>query len=192
MEPAPSRGLWSVVLVASATGIALTTAQILERISMLRTPGSSLVCDIGPAVSCTEVLGAWQSSVLGPPNAWVGGLMFAILGSGALAAVTGSRLSRGFALTLWGLAAFFLCFATWFMRETAFDIGSLCLWCVGITTAVVVICAALTRVARAARALGDGRASRVLDTLVRTRLDLVLWAGWWAVVAGLVAVGLLA
>ena len=192
MEPAPSRGLWSIVLVASATGIALTTAQILERISMLRTPGSSLVCDIGPTVSCTEVLGAWQSSVLGPPNAWVGGLMFAILGSSALAAVTGSRLSRGFALTLWGLAAFFLCFATWFMHATAFDIGSLCLWCVGITTAVVIICAALTRVAQAARALGDGRAARALDTIVRTRLDLALWAAWWFVVAGLVAVGLLA
>lgn len=176
--------------MACIAGIGFTTAQIMERISVLKTPGTTLICDINATMSCSDVLAAWQSAVLGPPNAWIGGLMFAVLGSGALSGVVGSTLARGYLTTLWGLAVFFLCFASWFMYQTAFDIGRLCLWCVGITTAVVIICACLTRIVAQERALGDSGAGRLLDTLVRTRLDVLIWAAWWVVIAALLWIGL--
>ncbi len=186
------RGAWVWVLVAALAGIAFTTVQIMEKIDILARPGTTLFCDVSATVSCTEVLNAWQSSVLGPPNSLIGAIMFALLASAGLAGLLGSRLSRAYLVTVWGLALFFLCFASWFMYETAFSIGSLCIWCTGIVTAVVVICAALTRIADRANAFGDTGFGFVVATVVRSRLDLAIWAVWWLAIAALLWVGLYA
>ena len=188
--PADRRAWW-VVLVAAAAGLTFTTVQIMEKITILKDPTAGLVCDISTTVSCTNVLNAWQSSVLGPPNALIGAIMFAILGSGALGGVLGGRPARNYLLVLWGLSVFFALFATWFMFQTAFVIGSLCLWCTGIVTAVLAICATLTRIAHRAHAFGTGRFAALMDTAVRSSLDLIIWGGWWLGIAAMLAVGLL-
>ncbi|HQR28374.1 MAG TPA: vitamin K epoxide reductase family protein [Nocardioides sp.] len=187
---ARSGDLWAVVLGAALAGLGFTVVQIMEKITILKDPGATLSCDLSTTVSCTDVLNAWQSSVLGPPNALIGAVMFALLGSAALAGFLGSELSRSYLATMWGLAVFFLSFATWFMYETAFSIGRLCPWCIGITTAVVVICAALTRLADRHDAFGDTGFGRRVSGAVRSRLDLVVWAVWWVVIAGFLLVGL--
>ena len=187
--PADRRAWW-VVLVAAFAGLAFTTVQIMEKISILKDPAAGLVCDISTTVSCTNVLNAWQSSVLGPPNALIGAIMFAILGSAALGGVLGGRPARSYLLVLWGLAVFFALFATWFMFQTAFVIGSLCLWCTGIVTAVLAICATLTRIAHRAHAFGSRRFGAWMDTAVKSSLDLIIWGGWWAGIATMLAVGL--
>ena len=66
---------------------------------------------------------------------------------------------------LWGLAVFFALFATWFMFQTAFSIGSLCLWCTGIVTMVLAICATLTRIAHRAAAFGAGPFAGLMETV---------------------------
>jgi uncharacterized membrane protein len=187
---AESVGLWWVILVGALAGIGFTVVQIVEKIAILVDPTTTLACDVNSVMSCTNVLNAWQSSVLGPPNSAIGTVMFAVLASGGLAGVLRTRASRAYLLTLWGLAVFFLCFASWFMYETAFGIGNLCLWCTGIVTAVVVICASLTRLVQRDSALGTGSAGRALGTLVRSNSDLVVWAGWWLVIAALLWMGL--
>lgn len=184
------RGWWAAVLVSGLAGVVFTGIQIVEKITISSQPSTVLSCDINSVVSCTSVLTAWQSSVLGPPNALVGAVMFALLASGGLAGVLGSRASRSYLLTLWGLAVFFLGFASWFMYQTAFRIGALCIWCTGIVTAVVVICAALTRLNHRHETLGDGSAGRGLALMVHSKGDLIVWAGWWVVLAALVWAGL--
>ncbi len=184
--------LWGVVLIACLAGIAFTTIQIVEKIAILKDPFTSLSCDVNETLSCSSVLMAWQSSVLGPPNALIGAVMFAILGSAAFAGLLGSSMRRGYTASMWGLSVFFLCFASWFMFETAFSIRALCLWCTGITTALVVICAAMTRVADRTGALGVGPIGRTVAAAVRSRVDLIIWAGWWLVIAGLLWLGLAA
>ncbi len=184
------RGLWAIVLTAASAGIVLTTIQILEKLAIVKNPGTVLICDVNATMSCSEVLTAWQSSVLGPPNALIGAVMFAVLGSAALAGVLRTRPTRGYLVTIWGLALFFLLFATWFMYETAFDIGRLCLWCTGITTSIVVICASTTRIVAREGALDDTLAGRSLRTAVRTGVDLIFWAGWWLAIAAMLWSGL--
>ncbi|HEY5186622.1 MAG TPA: vitamin K epoxide reductase family protein [Actinomycetes bacterium] len=184
------RGWWAAVLVAGLAGVVFTGIQIVEKIAISDQPSTVLSCDINSVVSCSSVLTAWQSSVLGPPNALVGAVLFALLASGGLAGVLGSRASRSYLLTLWGLAVFFLGFASWFMYQTAFRIGALCIWCTGIVTAVVVISAALTRLNHRRRTLGEGSAGRALDLVVHSNGDLIVWAGWWIVLAVLVWAGL--
>ncbi len=75
--------------------------QIVEKIAILKNPATTLLCDVNSVMSCTDVLNAWQSSVLGPPNALIGAVMFALLGSGAFGAVLGNRVSRAYLATLW-------------------------------------------------------------------------------------------
>lgn|GEM_PF-2052578 len=184
------RAFWAVLLLAALTGIALTTIQIVEKISILNDPFTSLACDVNSTLSCSNVLSAWQSSVLGPPNALIGAVMFALLASAALAGLLGGALSRAYLALMWALAVLFLCFASWFMFETAFSIGAVCIWCVGITTAVVVCCAALTRLADRSGAFGDTAVGRGVAALVRTRADLAGWAVWWLVIAAFLWIGL--
>lgn len=190
VSPRAGRGPWFAVLAAAAAGLVFTSIQIVEKIAILKNPSTTLVCDVNSVMSCTDVLNAWQSSVLGPPNALIGAVMFTLLGSGALGAVMGNRLSNAYLATLWGLAVFFLSFASWFMYQTAFSIGRLCLWCTGIVTAVVIICAALTRLAERQRAFGTGAAGRVLHRAVHSGLDLLIWLGWWLAIAALLVAGL--
>lgn len=181
---------WAVVLGAALMGLGFTTIQIMEKITILKNPDANLVCNLSARVSCTDVLNAWQSSVLGPPNALIGAIMFAIFTSAALGGFLDSRYAGSYLVTLWGLAVFFLSFATWFMYETAFSIGSLCPWCVGITTAVVGICVALTRIAHHAGAFGETGLGRLVGRAVTSRLDLAFWAGWWLLIAAFLFVGI--
>lgn len=185
------RAAWMTVLIAALAGISFTTVQIIDKIAILKNPGTGLVCDVNATLSCSGVIEAWQSSVLGPPNALIGAIMFALLGSAGLAGVLRSSLSPHYLAAMWGLAVFFVMFASWFMYQTAFSIGLLCLWCVGITTAVVIICAALTRIADRAEAFGTGWFGAWVARTVRGYGDLVFWGTWWAVIALLVTIGLL-
>lgn len=174
------------MVLASLAGIGFTATQVVERIAVLKDPTASLLCDVNATVSCSSVLAAWQSSViLGIPNAFIGGVMFAMFLATGLAGLLGSRLSSSFTVAMLALVVFFAAFATWFMMQTAFSIGALCLWCTGIVTAVAVIGASLTRVAATA-AHPDSRVA-LLD---RSGVDVIVWAGWWVLVLGLVAVGL--
>jgi uncharacterized membrane protein len=195
--PDPSRaplltdgGLWALVLLAALIGLALTTIQIIEKVAILQDPFTRLACDVNSMLSCSNVLTAWQSSVLGPPNSFIGAAMFAFLGSAAVSGLLASKLSRAYLTTVWGLALFFLAFASWFMYETAFDIGALCLWCIGITTAVVCICATLTRLADRGNAFGQTRFGRTVAAAVRRQLDLAVWGGWWLGIAAMLWIGL--
>jgi uncharacterized membrane protein len=178
---------WWVILLAALAGVTFTSVQIVERIATLRNPDLSLACDINAVMSCSNVLEAWQSSVIfGIPNALLGTIMFTILGTSAAAVLLGTVPTRAFLRGLWGLALFFAAFATWFMMQTAFVIGALCLWCIGITTAIGLIGATLTHIAGIRGDLGG-----VGRTITYSGLAWFIWAGWWVAVAGLLAVGLI-
>jgi uncharacterized membrane protein len=185
-----STRLWMIILLAGLAGLGFTGTQIMEKLTILKDPAATLVCDVNGVLSCTDVLLSWQASVLGPPNALIGAVMFTILWGAAMGALLGSRIGRWHVVVLWGLAVFFLAFATWFMQQTAFSIVRLCLWCIGITTMVVVISACLTRIAARGGVLGSGRAGRMLDVAVRSGLDLIVWLGWWLAIGAMLWIGL--
>jgi len=177
---------WVVLVVAAIAGVAFTGTQIVERISTLRDPNASLICDVNAVLSCSNVLDAWQSSVIfGIPNAFIGAVMFTVLGTAGAFVLMGNELNRLTLRLLAGLSIFFAAFATWFMLQTAFVIGALCLWCTVITTAIGIIAAILTVTAGLRGDLGN-----VGSTLARTGLTLWLWIGWWVAVAALVVIGL--
>lgn len=177
---------WWTVLVASLAGIAFTGTQIVERIATLRDPDTVLACDVNAVLSCSNVLESWQSSVIfGIPNAFIGAVMFSVLGAAGALALLGNEPNKPALRALAGLATFFAVFATWFMMQTAFAIGALCLWCIAITTAIGVIGAVLTVTAGQRGDLGPAG-----TVLARSGVLLWIWLGWWIAVAALVAIGL--
>ena len=183
----PSRaGSW-ILLVAAVVGVAATMIQSYVRLSLALNPGQVLLCDINGQFSCSSVLTAWQSRAFGIPNSWIGMVVFALFASAGVAAVTGSRPSKGYAGFLGFFAAFMLGFTLWFLWQSTFSIGSLCLYCTIIGTSVVVINAVVWRMWN-----GLGMLPGPLRTLIDTKFDLVFWFVLWAAVAIGIAIGLAA
>ena len=185
-----TRTWWLVVLAGGVLGIVGTVWQTVERLSVLATPGEKSVCDINAVISCGSVYERWQSSALGVPNSLIGLPVFAVLASGALAALLGARLSGRYIATLWGLALFMTVFVFWYMEQTAFTIGALCLFCTASMVNIMLAGIGLTRVADAEGALGHGAVGRTVRRLVDGWWDLVLWFTLVAVVAAMLVIGL--
>lgn len=179
-------------LVALGGGLGTVTAawQTVERIAWAADPQAPSVCEINTVLSCSSVYPHWQSSALGIPNSLIALPVFAILASAGLAGVLGSYLSRGYLASLLGLTVFMAAFVTWYMEQTAFSIGVLCLFCVGCAVNIILAGIGITRVAAAEHALGDGRAARELRLLVEARADLIAWVGLALVIAAMLVVGL--
>jgi uncharacterized membrane protein len=97
--------LWTTILLAGLAGLGFTGTQIMEKLAILKDPTTTLVCDVNGGLSCTDVLLSWQASVLGPPNALIGAVMFTILWGAAMGALLGSRIARWHVVVLWGLAS---------------------------------------------------------------------------------------
>ena len=186
----PTGWLWLIV-VSAAVGMAATVIQLIERVQLATNPETSLLCDINATLSCGTVLEAWQSSVFGPiPNAAIGLTVFTVMLTAALGVLLGSTL----AVRAWGVLAFFAAFmaafTVWFLYQTTFSIRAVCLYCLAIGTAVVLINAAWWRVAAASGWLtGPGRFRATAGRWVAGGSDLLLWAGLWFAVAAMMVIG---
>jgi uncharacterized membrane protein len=169
-----------------------TTMQIVERIQLAEQPTTRLMCDINATFSCGTVLQAWQSSVFGPvPNPVIGLVVFTVMVTTSVGALLGATLS----VRAWGVAAFLalfmLGFTVWYFYETTFSIRAVCLYCLFNGTAILLINAALWRVAYAYGWLShEGSRLAFAGRLVAGRTDVFVWGGLWVVVAAMVVLGL--
>lgn len=188
-EPVTARGWWGLVLAGGLVGIVSTVWQTVERIAYAAGDTGPSVCEINALVSCSNVFGHWQSSALGIPNSLIGLPVFALLASGALAALTGSQLSRSYVGLLLGTGVFMTAFITWYMHQTAFDIGALCLFCAACLVGIVLAGAGLTRALAAGSPDTDGDPGR-LTRLVDSGADIALWGGVLVLVATMLLLGL--
>ncbi len=187
---APLRRWYAVMLVGGLLGVFTAAWQTVERIAYAADPDSLSVCEINALLSCSSVFDHWQSSALGVPNSIIGLPVFAFIAAAGLAGVLGSRLSRGYLGSVLGVTLFMTGFVFWYMEQSAFDIGVLCLFCVGCLVNIVIAGIGITRVAAAEHVLGHGRADRELRLLVESRADLIAWVGLAAIVGAMLYVGL--
>ena len=123
------RTIYSVMAVGGAIGLAASFMQTMEKLTLLKNENAELVCNLNSVFSCTNVLNAWQSSVFGFPNSLMCMVLFTIFGSMGLVGASGGKLPRGLRLGIHGLSLFTLFFGLWFLSQSTFVIGSLCLYC---------------------------------------------------------------
>lgn len=189
-ERRPGSVWFVLMLVGGLLGVVSGAWQTVERIAYASGGNADAICEINAVLSCNSVFSHWQSSALGIPNSLISMPVFAILAAGGLAGLLGTRLSRAFAATLLGLTVFMALFLTWYMQQSAFAIGALCLFCTVGAVGLITIGIGLTRVVDAEQALGTGRTGRQLRLLVEARADLIVWAGLAALIAVLLYLGL--
>lgn len=175
------------MMVASAIGVVSGSITIVDKIALLKDPAAGSFCDISSTLGCSPVLLAWQSSVLGPPNALLGVVMFAVLGTAGAVWATGGRLVAGFNNAMLGLSVFFAAFLTWYMFEVAYSIGSLCPFC---TICAAGILTTMVGANRLAAAHGSGAVQRFASRLAGGGLDVLIALGWAAIIAAMLFSGI--
>lgn len=190
-SPVRTRPWFGLIVAAAMVGMAATIVQIVERISLAQNSSAELLCDINGTFSCGNVLTSWQSSVFGPiPNAAIGLSVFALTLGVSGASLLGSNLSKA----AWGVATFFAgfmaLFTIWFLAQTAFAIGAVCLYCLVIATMVLLLNLAWWRVGHQLGYLSGSSTLEGADWVVRGNTDLFLWGGLALIVAAMMVAGL--
>lgn len=126
-------------------GLVSSFWQLLDRIELLKHPGSNLSCNLNSVFNCSRVLESHQYSVFGFPNAMIGIIMFTFFLTVAIVGLSGSNLGRKFALSVQGVALFMLGFILWFLWQSTYRIHAVCLFCLIIGPSVLAINALMLR-----------------------------------------------
>lgn len=125
-----TRTTYAVMTLGGLAGMVAAFLQTLEKLELLKNPHAVLTCNINSVFSCTNVLNSWQSSVFGFPNSIMCLVLFTIFTTFALAGLFGSKMPHQLRLGVQALSLFTLGFALWFLWESTYKIGALCVYCV--------------------------------------------------------------
>jgi len=173
---------YGVITGGGVIGLAAAFVQMLEKIQLLKTASNTLLCDLNSIFNCSSVLNAWQSSVFGFPNSLMCIIFFTVFTIVGLAGLADATLPRGFRLSVHALSLFVLGFALWFLWQSVYVIGALCILCIFCFTGLLAVNWAWIRIN--ANDLPIGRRGRtVTDRLLRSNVDTLAWLTLGAFVA---------
>lgn len=127
------------LFITTLLGLAASTQLMLERLRTLADSDYIPSCSLNPILSCGTVMDSWQATVFGFPNI-IGGLI-------AFGIAAGIFLVLLFARTLphpiWMLStigtAFGAVFSMWLMTQSLYDIEKLCLYCMIVWLACIIL-----------------------------------------------------
>lgn len=168
--------------IGGVLGMAAAFLQTLEKLTLLKHSNTILACDLNGVFSCSNVLNAWQSSVFGFPNSLMCLVLFTIFGAIALAGLAGGALPRRLRLGIQGLSIGTLGFALWFLEQSTYSIGSLCVLCIFCFTGLLLVNWGWLRLNVSDLPIG-GRGREVMRRGVATGADIFAWFMLAAVVA---------
>jgi uncharacterized membrane protein len=123
------RTLYSIMTIGGAVGVVAAFLQTLEKLALLTNANASLPCDLNSVFSCSVVLSSWQASLFGFPNSIMCLTLFTIFTVVGLVGFTGGTISKGMRLGTQALSLFTLGFALWFLWQSTYSIGALCIFC---------------------------------------------------------------
>ena len=137
---------WLVASVGSAIGLIASFIQTIERISYADQPLKALTCDINSVFSCSSVFDGWQSSFFGFSNSIMSLAFFAVVFGVSISGVTGSFINKYLRYVMHFFSVFFLAFGAWYLYQTVYAIGALCIFCIFIYTGVILLNWAFLRI----------------------------------------------
>ena len=171
--------VWVTMLVASAASLVASFVLAVDALRLAEDPTADLGCNINAVISCGTVAGAWQSSLLGFPNAFLGLVTEPVVITIAVASLGGVRFPRWFMFSAQVVYTVGLVFAYWLFHQAIFDIGALCPWCLLITLATTLVFFEMTYVnIRDDNLFLPRRVQSTLTSLVRSNLDLIAVVAW--------------
>jgi uncharacterized membrane protein len=171
--------VWVTMLVASVASLVASFVLAVDALRLAENPDADLGCNINAVISCGTVAGAWQSQLLGFPNAFLGLVTEPVVITLAIASLGGVRFPRWFMLTAQLFYTVGLVFAYWLFHQAMFDIGALCPWCLLITLATTLVFFEMTYVnIRDDNLYLPRRVQERLTAFIRSDLDLVAVVVW--------------
>lgn len=171
--------VWVTMLIASVASLVASFVLSIDALTLAEDPTADLGCNINAVISCGTVAGAWQSSLLGFPNAFLGLVTEPVVITIAVASLAGVKFPRGFMLAAQIVYTVGLVFAYWLFHQAMFEIGALCPWCLLITLATTLVFFEMTYVnIRDDNLFLPRRAQAALTRFVRSDLDFILVVVW--------------
>lgn len=179
------KNYWIILLIGSIIGLVSSLIQTIERISYAVKPEVALQCDINAVFSCSNVFDAWQSSFFGFSNSLLILAFFGILTGISLTGVSGSKINKKLRLIFQFFALFFLAFGTWYLWQSTFVIGYLCIFCSFNYLAVVIVNWALLRI-NGDDIFKSSSSNAKWKKFQQSGADTFLWILWTMLVAGVI------
>lgn len=163
----------------SAASLIASFVLASEAVTLAGEPDAVFSCDINTVLSCGTVGSSWQASVFGFPNAFLGLLTEPVVLTLAVAGASGVRFPRWFMASAQVGYTVGLGLAYWLLYQAIFDIGAVCPWCLLVTVATTLVFVEMTRINVMEGNLPlPQRARRLLEDVIRHKLDLVAVTVW--------------
>jgi uncharacterized membrane protein len=166
--------LYGIITIASIMGLLASFLQMIEKITLLENPHAVLTCNINSVFSCTNILNVWQSSVFGFPNSLMCTVFFSLTMAIGLVGWTGGSINSRLRLVFMGLSLFFIGFGFWYLWQSIFIVGALCVYCMACYAAVLVISSAWVRLNSKDMNLNK-QSQKYLDRMIVSGYDLIIW-----------------
>lgn len=139
-----SRGwLFGEMLVGALISLVAAFVLSVDAVELAANPAATLSCDVNSVISCGTVGVAWQSSVFGFPNSFLGLIAEPVVITLAVASLAGVRFPRWFMIAAQTVYLFGLVFAYWLFTQSMFVIGALCPWCLTVTVSTTLVFASM-------------------------------------------------
>lgn len=151
-------GPWAALAFLAFSLLGLVSSALLldSELTVLRTPGAELDCDVNPLIGCSSSLLSPQAHLLGLPNSAIGLAAFGALIALAFVIALGGALPR----LIWGgLAAgalLGLVFVSYFVFQSVVEFRTLCPYCMLTWVAALGILPLALGGAAASGAFGEG------------------------------------
>jgi len=126
-----------ILVVTSIIGLIAAFVLLRDTLEVALNPNFTPICNINPILSCTSVMAAPESKILGIPSAAFGIAGYSALLAFAALLVVGVKVPRRVWLAGFIAATIGLAFVVHLYITSIFTLGTICLWC--LTTWVVTI-----------------------------------------------------
>ncbi|MEY3407962.1 MAG: hypothetical protein RL038_1023 [Actinomycetota bacterium] len=161
---------WIEMLISSIISLTASLVLSIDAWKLAGNPDTELGCNISATISCGKVAEAWQSTLLGFPNAFLGLMAEPVvitLAVASLAGVVFPKLLIRLALYVYGIG---FGFAYWLFYQSYFNIGALCPWCLTVTVTTTTVFITMFRVAVLDDVILQGKRTKVFGEKVKTAL----------------------
>ena len=176
---------WGILTAGSTIGAIASFIQIIERIQYADEPLQKLTCDVNSVFSCSSVFDGWQSSVFGFSNAIMCLAFFSVSLGVALSGLLGAQLSKNLRLVMQFFSLFFLGFGAWYLQQSAFSIGALCIFCIFCYAGVIAMNWAWLRINSNDLPFIHSNQKQSINKAFVKGIDTFIWILWALLIAGM-------
>lgn len=135
--------IFSTMLVSAILSLIAAFVLSADSIQVARDPNVALSCNINAVINCGNVMRHASADLLGFPNSFLGMMAEPVVITVAIAGLAGVKFPRAFMAVAQVCYGAGLVFAYYLFSISAFEIGSLCPWCLLVTLSTTLVFASL-------------------------------------------------